>query len=46
MELRQKQRLSKEEFDRLTEDIRSIVGDRFKNHKDGDSELLLLRNFR
>lgn len=45
MELKQKQRLSKEEFDRLTGEIRTIVGDRFKNHKDGDAEQLLLKEF-
>ena len=42
MQLKQKRHLSKEEFDKITEDIRDMIGDRLKNHKDGDSERFLL----
>jgi hypothetical protein len=38
MEAKHKDRLSKQEFDRLTGEIRSIVGSRLKKHEDGDSE--------
>lgn len=37
----QKQKLTKEEFNKITVDIRSIVGNKLKNHRDGDSEPLL-----
>lgn len=40
MELKQR-RVSEKEFDRITEEIRAIVGTKLKNHKDGDAERLL-----
>ncbi len=40
MELKRR-RVSEEEFDRITAEIRAIVGTRLKNHKDGDAERLL-----
>jgi hypothetical protein len=43
MELKQKQKLTREEFDRITSEIRALVGDRLKNHKEGDAERLLFK---
>lgn len=40
MELRRR-RVTAEEFDRITAEIRAIVGARLKDHKDGDAERLL-----
>jgi len=41
METKHTGRMPKQEFDRLTDEIRAIVGSRLKNHKDGDSEQAL-----
>ncbi len=41
MVLKQEQRLTKEEFERIASEIRVLVGDKLKNHKDGDAERLL-----
>ena len=42
MELKQEQRkLTKREFERLSSEIRELVGDKLKRHKGGDAERLL-----
>ena len=41
MELKQERRLTKQEFEALASEIRAIVGDRLKKHRDGDSEQFL-----
>lgn len=41
MELKQEQRLTKKEFEKLSAEIRELVGDKLKGHKDGDAERLL-----
>ncbi len=43
MELRQEQRITKQQFDTLVSEIRAIVGDKLKNHRDGDSERFLFK---
>lgn len=39
----EEKRLTREEFDKLTGEIRDIIGDKLKGHKDGDAERLLFR---
>lgn len=46
MEPKQAQRLSREEFDRISAEIRALIGDKLKGHKDGDAEELLFREVR
>lgn len=41
MELKQEQKLTKKEFEKLSAEIRALVGDKLKGHKDGDAERLL-----
>jgi hypothetical protein len=43
MELKQQQKLTREEFDRIASEIRDLVGDKMRNHKEGDAERLLLK---
>jgi hypothetical protein len=46
MEPKQEQRLSREEFDKITAELRAIVGDKLRGHKDGDAERLLFKTYR
>jgi hypothetical protein len=41
MELKQDQKLTRKEFEKLSAEIRALVGDKLKAHKDGDAERLL-----
>ncbi len=41
MELKQEQKLTKKEFEKLSAEIRALVGDKLKGHKDGDAERLV-----
>jgi hypothetical protein len=43
MELKQEEqrKLTKKEFEKLSAEIRELVGDKLKRHKDGDAEQLL-----
>jgi hypothetical protein len=41
MELKQEHKLTQKEFEKLSAEIRALVGDKLKGHKDGDAELLL-----
>lgn len=43
MELKQERKLTKEEFDKLASEIRTIAGTKLKSHKDGDSEKFLFK---
>ena len=43
MELKQ-QKPTKKEFERIASEIRALVGDKLKNHKDGDAEQSLFKN--
>ena len=43
MELKQERRLTKQEFESLASEIRAIVGDKLRSHRDGDSEQFLLQ---
>jgi hypothetical protein len=46
MEPRQARKLSREEFEKVSSEIRALVGDGLWDHKDGDVEMLLLRKRR
>lgn len=46
MEPKQAQRLSREEFDKITAEITAAIGDKLKGHKDGDAERLLFKSYR
>jgi hypothetical protein len=46
MEPKQEQRLSREEFDRISSEIRALIGDKLRGHKDGDAERLLFKTYR
>jgi len=44
MEIKQHSRkLTKEEFDEIASEIRTLVGDKMKNHEEGDAERLLFK---
>jgi hypothetical protein len=43
MELKQQQKLTREEFERIASEMRALVGDKLKNHKNGDAEPLLFK---
>lgn len=43
MELKHEEKLTKQEFDTIASEIRAIVGNKLKNHTDGDSERFLLK---
>lgn len=45
MEPKQEKKLTKEEFDKPTSEMRALVGDKLRNHKDGDAERLLFKEF-
>lgn len=38
--------ISRKEFERLTKKIHHIIGEKFKDHKDGDYEELLFKEFK
>ena len=46
MEPRQQkeEKLTRKEFERLTSEMRALVGDKLRNHKDGDAERLLFKD--
>ncbi|MDG6924954.1 MAG: hypothetical protein JRN09_00215 [Nitrososphaerota archaeon] len=46
MEPRQEKKLTRAEFDKITSQMRALVGDKLCNHKDGDAERLLFREIR
>lgn len=46
MEPKQAQKLSREEFEKITSELRALVGDRLRDHGDGDAERLLFRERR
>jgi hypothetical protein len=46
MEPKQTQKLSREEFEKITAELTSLIGDKLKGHKDGDAEKLLFRKRR
>jgi hypothetical protein len=37
------EKLTREEFERLTSEMRALVGDKLRNHKDGDAERCLFK---
>lgn len=43
MELKQQEKLTREEFDKIAAEIRALVGNKMKNHKEGDAERLLFK---
>lgn len=43
MEPKHARKLSKEEFEKVPSEIRALVGDRVRDHKDGGAQRLLLR---
>ena len=43
MSVKQKRKVTREEFDELASEIRTITGGKLKGHKDGDSEKLLYK---
>jgi hypothetical protein len=45
MEPKQEKKLTREEFDKITSEMRALVGDKLRNHKDGDAERLLFKEF-
>lgn len=47
MEPRQEERkLSRVEFERISAELRALVGDKLKDHKDGDAEEFLFKQMR
>jgi len=36
-------KLSREEFEKITSEMRALVGDKLRNHKDGDAERYLFK---
>ncbi len=43
MEPKQEKKLTREEFEKLTSEMRTLVGDKLRNHKDGDAERYLFK---
>jgi len=41
MEPKQEKKLTREEFDRITAEMTALVGDKLRNHKEGDAERYL-----
>ena len=39
----EEKKLTREEFDKITAEIRAVIGDKLRDHKDGDAERLLFR---
>lgn len=46
MEPKQEKKLTRAEFDKITSQMRALVGDKLRNHKDGDAERLLFKEIR
>ncbi len=46
MEPKQAQKLTREEFEKLTSELTALIGNKLKDHKDGDAERLLFRKRR
>jgi hypothetical protein len=46
MESKQEQRLSREDFEKITSELTALIGDKLKGHKDGDAESLLFKAYR
>jgi hypothetical protein len=42
-EKEEKKKLTREEFEKITSEMRSLVGDKLRNHKDGDAERYLFK---
>jgi hypothetical protein len=45
MEPRQEKKLTREEFEKITSEMQALVGDKLRNHRDGDAERLLFKEF-
>lgn len=41
MQAKQEPKITRKEFERLSAEIRGLVGNKLKGHKDGDAELSL-----
>jgi hypothetical protein len=41
MQVKQEPKVTKKEFERLSAEIRELIGNKLKGHKDGDAELYL-----
>ncbi len=46
MEPKQEEKLTREELETIVSEFRALVGDKLKNHKDGDAERLLFKKRR
>ena len=47
MEPKQEERkLSRSEFERISAELRALIGDKLKDHKDGDAEEFLFKQMR
>ena len=42
----EEKKLTREEFDKISDEIRTLIGDKLKGHKDGDAERLLFKSYR
>lgn len=40
------EKLTREEFDRITAELRALIGDKLRDHKDGDAEEHLFKEIR
>jgi len=40
---KEEKKLTREEFEKLTSEMRALVGDKLRNHKDGDAERYLFK---
>ncbi len=43
MEPKVEKKLTREEFEEITSEMRALVGDKLRNHRDGDAERLLFK---
>ena len=41
MQVKQEEKVTKKEFERISAELRELVGNKLKDHKDGDAELSL-----
>jgi hypothetical protein len=39
-------KLTREEFDRITAELTTLIGDKLRDHEDGDAERLLFKEIR
>lgn len=46
MEPKQEKKLTREELETIVSDFRALIGDKLKDHKDGDAEWLLFKRRR